>query len=523
MVELIAPASDSHVGASKIVSELHARRIRPFFARVAKQIFNVRRGWSFRRFRPVSDLVSPVGEPGKTGMGRFISAPVAVFLGALFLAWPAIYNGFPLIYPDTTDYINGGRLIATALIRHHPSPYYGLRSTIYSLGILPFHLGVTLWPVVALQCLLVSYVLWLVVRSLVSRKPAARFLILMLLLSLLSSVSWFASFVMPDILGPVLYLCVYLLVFARESLSRLERLALCLISSWAIASHSSHLLIFASLCFFLVLLSIRHFNRAQLRVGLELTAILALAVGAQAALNGILYGRFSQGVSRVPFVTARLIADGPGRWYLEKHCGEPRWEMCKYVSNISGTSTRFLFDVNGVWANASADSQNRILQQEPSFALAAVRAYPLEQAEKSASNFFSQLITFDLESLRPHPLVEIQIPRDLPRTQRQYFEGRQARNQLPLTLFTFIQYGGVVASLLCIAALVPWLWRSRPARLLGLGLVIAHTVVVNALVTGVLASVLDRFEGRVIWLVPLLAALCAFSWQESHAAASTRA
>ncbi len=42
--------------------------------------------------------------------------------------------------------------------------YYGMRSFIYSLGILPFHWNMTVWPVIALQALLVAWLLWLTVR-----------------------------------------------------------------------------------------------------------------------------------------------------------------------------------------------------------------------------------------------------------------------------------------------------------------------------------------------------------------------
>jgi hypothetical protein len=37
-------------------------------------------------------------------------------------------------------------------------------------------------------------------------------------------------------------------------------------------------------------------------------------------------------------------------------------------------------------------------------------------------------------------------------------------------------------------------------------------VIANALVTGVLASVEDRYQSRVIWLVPLLAAAFVLEW-----------
>jgi hypothetical protein len=63
----------------------------------------------------------------------------AVFLGALFLAWPAFYNGFPLLYPDSMTYLDDGRIVARAIFLHQFSSYYGMRSFFYSLGILPFH------------------------------------------------------------------------------------------------------------------------------------------------------------------------------------------------------------------------------------------------------------------------------------------------------------------------------------------------------------------------------------------------
>jgi hypothetical protein len=88
---------------------------------------------------------------------------------------------------------------------------YGGRSFIYCLGILPFHWSVTPWPIVALQALVTAYVIWLVVRSILPRQSALGYQALVVLLSLLTSLSWFVSLIMPDILGPVLYLCVYLL------------------------------------------------------------------------------------------------------------------------------------------------------------------------------------------------------------------------------------------------------------------------------------------------------------------------
>ncbi len=437
------------------------------------------------------------------------------------MTWPALYNGFPLMYPDTLDYVKAGRPVALALLRHRRSSYYGLRSLIYSLGILPFHLGGTIWPIIAMQCLLTSFVLWMVVRSIVPNKTASRFLVLMLFLSLFSSLSWHGSYAMPDILGPDLYLCVYLLVFARNTLSRIERWAVYLIAWWAIDSHASHLPIVLCLCLLLALLAMFRSKplRSYLRIAGELTAILALAIGAQLALNTFLYGKSSLNGTRPPFLTARLVADGPGRWYLQNDCGVPKWEMCKYVNRLSdpsGTTNRFLWAADGVWMSATVDSQQRILRQDTPFAIAVLRTYPVAQFEKSAANFFRQLTSFRLEDLGRHSVVVDHIGEVLPKAQWQYFESRQAHNQLPASLFTSIQYGVVVLSFLSLFAFLPWLWRSRPPRLLRIGLVILSTVTINALFTSTLSMVASRYESRVIWLVPFLAALCALTWYESR-------
>src|ERR1035437_5173161 len=97
----------------------------------------------------------------------------AVLLGALLLSWPAILNGFPLIYPDSMTYLADGHVVARALFLHQLSEYYGVRSFFYSLGILPFHWNISPWPIVALQSLLIAWIIWLLVRAFTSRRSVS--------------------------------------------------------------------------------------------------------------------------------------------------------------------------------------------------------------------------------------------------------------------------------------------------------------------------------------------------------------
>jgi hypothetical protein len=449
----------------------------------------------------------------------------AILLAALIIAWPAIYNGFPLLYPDSMTYLDDGRVVARAVFLHRFSDYYGMRSFFYSLGILPLHWNLTAWPVVAAQCLLTACILWLVVRSIAPRRTVLPYLILVLLLSVLTGMSWYATVILPDFLGPLLYLSIYLLVFARHTLSRAERWLLYVASWWAVTSHATHLLLSAGLCVILALLLAfgRRVIHVPIRLVCEVTAIVVLAAAAQLALNGYLYGEPSLNGERPPFLTARIIADGPGRWYLEKHCGELNWVICRHVKNLPDDPDDFLWGDDGIYQTDSTADNKLLVQQEIPFVLATLRAYPTQQLSRSAANFLEQLTTFDFYDLDPSSWVLDQFSSVLPRARADYLKGRQAHDALPLELLTSIQIWSVSASLAVIVVLIPLLWRRHSPCIAGLGLVIVSMVVSNALITGTLSMVEGRFGCRVIWLVPTLAALMVLDWLRQRESRKRRA
>jgi hypothetical protein len=138
--------------------------------------------------------------PARIGRGLVVVA------GAFMMLWPAIFNGYPLLYPDSMSYLGDGRPLARILFLRAPHNYLAMRSEIYSLGIFFFHWNVTPWPVIILQALLTSYILWLVVRSLTARslatqspnaqpldtrRTALAFLILDALVSLTTGLAWY--------------------------------------------------------------------------------------------------------------------------------------------------------------------------------------------------------------------------------------------------------------------------------------------------------------------------------------------
>ena len=437
---------------------------------------------------------------------------VAVPLGALLLTWPALYSGYPLLYPDSMTYLEDGRPVARALFLHRFSDYYGMRSFIYSLGILPWHWNVSPVPIVALNALLAAFVIWLVTRSVLPRRTGLLYLILLGLLSLLTSLSWFVSLIMPDILGPLLYLCIYLVVFARETLTRAEHMSVAVLAWWAVASHATHLILAAGVCVLLALLLALRFRpmRGRWRAVGEVSCIVLIAVVSQVALHAYLNGEPSLNGERPPFLTARLIADGPGRWYLEQSCPAANLVVCDFIRELPHETDAFLWGDDSILQKAGPEGAKRMRDEEAGFALATLRTYPREQLSSSAANFWQQLTAFGLWDLGPNGWVPQVFDHALPGQLRRYLESRQARDVLPLDLFTSVHNWTVIAALVIAGVCAPLSWRWRRPRLAGLSVVIAFTVVANALVTGALSSVEDRYEARVIWLVPLLAGLLLF-------------
>jgi hypothetical protein len=102
----------------------------------------------------------------------------------------------------------------------------------------------------------------------------------------------------------------------------------------------------------------------------------------------------------------------------------------------------------------------------------------------------------------------------MPAGRSRYLQSRQARNNLPFDFFSSVQNWTVIASVVVIVAFAftPGIWRRRPTRLIGLAVAIVPAVIANALVTGAMSVVEDRYQARVVWLAPFLAGVLLLEW-----------
>jgi hypothetical protein len=433
---------------------------------------------------------------------------LAIILGAFTLCWPAFYNRYPLLFPDSISYIGDGSRIARAVFLHQLSADYGMRSLVYSLTLQPFHWNLSVWPIVFLNALITAWILWLVVRCILPRRTAEYYLGIVALLSAFTSASWYVSLIMPDILGPALYLAIYLLVFARDTLSKPERIALALIACWATASHATHLMLAAILCAGLILLLALRPMRRYIRGIAEVAALLTIAALAQISLNAYLYGQPTLDARRPPYLMARILGDGPGRDYLQQHCPHANWLLCDHLANLPATDDEFLWAEGSIWSTATEEQQQELRREELPFVLATLHAYPRQQLAHSLDNAWQQLINFDIHDFDSNTWMDAALPTVLHGAAAPYSRSRQAHTALPEDLFSTIHFWAVILSLpIILLALI----LRRPPRLIALTLIILPVVAANAALTGILSDLDGRYQARVVWLIPLLAALTLIS------------
>src|SRR5262249_20931304 len=137
---------------------------------------------------------------------------------------------------------------------------------------------------------------------------------------------------------------------------------------------------------------------------------------------------------------------------------------------------------------------------------------------KAAQNSWDQLVAFGVWAFDRSDWVSEAFNTSLAPAKASYLRSKQSRNALPLEFFSRVVLWTVVASLAVIVVFAILAWRQGLTRALGLSAVVISIVLANAFVTGALSGVEDRYESRVIWLVPLLAAILVLSLLEHRLA-----
>ncbi len=266
----------------------------------------------------------------------FFKTCLIIAAGALTILLPALINGYPFVYSDTGTYLHSA---FSGYVPYDRPYWYGPFVRATSLD------GISLWGVALAQALLCSLFIWRICRAVCSTRIERTFAVACLVLTLGSSLGWYAARLIPDVFTGIGLLAMYLLLRSKGTAwSRILDGAVIVAACWF---HTSNLLILPIAGAVLLFIRRREGPSVLRRTAIAFATVNVLAWGGLMLANKTLDGQAYISRNSHVFFMGRMIDTGMLKPYLDEHCPTDQFGICAYRDSLPKNSQAFL------WSNES--------------------------------------------------------------------------------------------------------------------------------------------------------------------------
>ena len=475
----------------------------------------------------------------------------------LLYAWPALLNGAPFFFPDTSHYIRAADAAVVSLTGHRSSwsdrlleapsapaanasgpdaaSPPGADPALATATAIPpqirpartvltgrsIYYGAFLYagleglgrfgPVFLQSAIAVGTVALFLFGATASLTPGRRQRWIwsgLIAVGLLSPLPFFVSRLMPGAFtGPLILAFVSLILFGAHY-GRLARTFLFMVAAAAITFHISHILLILSVGGGALLLNLGQRQGWTLRLLLP-TSLILIAIAAQMLFSAAVTRTLGAPPTAPPFLSARLIADGPGYRYLETHCNPPKFLLCGYRDRMPQPSDIMLWSEDpreGIFSTLGEDSKRQLGGEDVRFYLAVLREYPGEVIGSIIRSSGEQALAFDLDHFNYVAEHREGARSHLPPEIFSWVERSAAyRGTVPVAPTIFVTIAVTLLSLILLAAGFASRtgrasWRSPGAAA---ALLILLALAANVVICGGMSTPHARYLMRIVWLLPL--------------------
>ncbi|HME41161.1 MAG TPA: hypothetical protein VKG63_19555 [Steroidobacteraceae bacterium] len=461
------------------------------------------------------------------------------------LLWPALYNGQPLFFPDTITYLRGADA-GLQKLTGHSSPWTRLEDDVSAEAQTPpgevaatpsvssikdktvlsgrsvyygafLYLGDRFghfWFTVLAQAALLMLAMGLFFKAFrIAVWP--QLAIAGVVMGILTSASFYVSFLMPDVFAAVTLLGCASLIGAR-SLGRADYCLWTALLAFSLVSHASHVLIAAALLSLALLIDVLQRSWANWRGLAVIAGCLVLAGAAEAAFNMAVTHLVGAPPLRPPFLMAHAIEDGPGYRYLRDTCPASGFKVCEFLPRLPMPADKFIWSRNppGVFAPASAEVRRELSAEQYRFVWAVLRHDPMGVASASINDVLRLIALMGLDEFNApgyHDVSAAKLPVDYRPAFRASAAYRGAMPTRTASIIQLVTFGAGAAALLAVltAARLRRQFEREQLRMLAL---LATGLVLNAAICGILSGPNgDRYATRVAWLIPFAALTAGFA------------
>jgi hypothetical protein len=281
-------------------------------------------------------------------------------------------------------------------------------------------------------------------------------------------------------------------------LSRPQKVAVGLLTTFAICCHPTNWLVALLLC---GLLAVRPRRR-------WMWAAFGAATFVHITLMVLVYHRVQLFPPRPAFLLARFMENGLLPRYFQEHVAEAQqFALWQYRDQfpLNRSAGVFLFEPQGltrVLERLNPVAWETILAQELPLTERVVSAYPAATATLCAQAWLTQIFTFKPAfDIYCHPLAYPDMLRRLPHLAPVFHASRQFQGEVDLHHLDNIEEWAFIVAILLL------LLRPPQGALRSMTVFLVVGLLLNAGLTANISCVDERFQARVEWLVPYVAML----------------
>lgn len=431
---------------------------------------------------------------------------IFILLATIIAIFPALYNNFPLVTPDSGAYVYKGIRLSLPMDR----------PVTYCIFIVLTSWGVSLWNVVAVQGLLFALLVQrLCVKILKVKNTSPIVLAILAIVSFGTQAAWFTSQLMPDAFTGLLLITILLFFIEDDNNTKAKRVLVLLITTFMLL-HYSHILICILLT--IALFIYRRVKNTRLHFSkIKTLGIIAFACyGAISSVNLIAgYGFTLSPVSHI-FMMSRMAENGILDNYLADNCPDKHFELCNYQGKTGDRQWEFMW--MGDYPHLKKGWLDKDVKREYNsiiFGTLTSPKYLAMHAIKATDATFRQLTQLyvgdglppQLEGTDPYNVLKKYFKPQV----KEYRSALQANNQLPLRMFNVVIF--VTCSIIFLAflffagkhksdfsdkAVIDW------QTIL---VILLLFILINAFVTANFSTVIARLQARVFWVLPFVCLL----------------
>lgn len=414
--------------------------------------------------------------------------------------WPAFYNGYPLVTSDSGAYV---RFAYDFQVQKDRSAFYSVFVALSGARWL-LHTG---WLPVIIQAFVLSVLLWRFFRLIGPGSTYGVVFISMLGTAFFTGAAWTASYIMPDVFTPILFLSTALYIY-DTSLKRAGRILYLAVASIALLIHNSHLIILP--LFLLLLFVVSLLSRKNLLHVRRLLPLSGVAVSCFLLVCSLNYSKgmgFTVSPSTHVFLAGKLVETGIMKTYLAENCANSEYKLCAYVDELPEHAYQYIWDDEGPFHKIGGWDSSRQEHEQIIYDILTTPRYLGMFAAVSVTHTLQQISNINISHTTPmaagssphsNIIHFLPVDSDLYINARQQVGGLDALISFSRSFYKWIFVLTTVWVLLLLIQGKPMFNNSISA----IYMVILLYVLCNAFVTATFANVLERLQNRVFWLIP---------------------